>query len=137
MCCFVIGILVLRTLNLGAKIIAVNRTNSHDRTLIFYCFHQYLDKKVGTSCSELLTILKTMVAPLIGPQLDITLPTPKSEPQISPITSIKSLFKSFLLHCDRISLFFFLPSFASFFFFFFFLLLEILRIVSSFLPNIK
>ena len=33
---------------------AVNRTKSHS-TLIFLCFRQYLDKKVGTSCPDLST----------------------------------------------------------------------------------
>ena len=34
---------------------AVNRTKNYHSTLIFLCFRQYLDKKVGTSCAELST----------------------------------------------------------------------------------
>ena len=33
----------------------VNRTKIYHVTLIFSCFHQYFDKKVGTSCVELST----------------------------------------------------------------------------------
>ena len=33
----------------------VKRTKNYDSNLITSCFRQYLDKKVGTSCPELLT----------------------------------------------------------------------------------
>ena len=41
---------------------AVNRTKTHHSTLIFLCFHQFLDKKVGISCPDLSIILKTLPA---------------------------------------------------------------------------
>ena len=38
----------------------VNRTKNHHSTVIFLCFHQFLDKKVGISCPDLSIILKIL-----------------------------------------------------------------------------
>ena len=42
----------------------LNTTKNYQSTLICLCFHQWLDKKVGTSCPELPTVLK--ILPLIA-----------------------------------------------------------------------
>ena len=75
---------------------AVNRKTkliSYHSTVIFLCFHQSLDEKVGTGCSELSTKQldqlefcpsePTMVAAKVDPRLGITLPTLKLEIQIT------------------------------------------------------
>ena len=46
-------------MNIESKHInTVNRKKNYQSTLICLCFHQCLDKKVGTSCPEFPTILK-------------------------------------------------------------------------------
>ena len=48
-------------LNIESELInAVNRTKNYHITLVFPCFRQYFNKKVGTSCPELKTILKIL-----------------------------------------------------------------------------